>query len=95
MLWNMKTCPYKGNCKNELVTTIFLVGLLLFNFLKVYGQSTDFNVMVLADGKIHNLNVKASQGANNQIIPVSGYKIDPEDVVMLYEGLELSRNDIN
>jgi hypothetical protein len=69
---------------------IFLVSLSLFNYLNVYGQSADFKVMVTtADGKVHDLNVKASQGANGQVIPISGFVIDPEDVMQVKQGQNL------
>src|SRR5919106_1327894 len=73
-----------------IVTTIFLVGLSSFNYLNIYGQSADFKVMVTTvDGKVHDLNVKASQGANGQVIPISSFVIDPEDVVLVKQGQNL------
>jgi hypothetical protein len=71
---------------------IFMIGLALI--LIVPGSAlatttTDFRVFVTNGNTIHDLNVKASQGANGQVIPVSGFVIDPEDVVLLREGQNL------
>jgi hypothetical protein len=53
--------------------------------------TTDFRVFVTDGNKntIHDLNAKASQGANGQVIPISGFVIDPEDVVLLHQGQNL------
>ena len=80
-----------------LITTfgmIFLVGLSSINHLNVYGQSADFKVFVTSGNSIHDLNIKASEGPNGQVIPVSGFAIDPEDIVLL-SWSKSQRDDIN
>jgi hypothetical protein len=51
--------------------------------------ATDFKVFVTNGNTIHDLNIKASQGADGQVIPVSGFVIDPEDVILLKQGQNL------
>jgi hypothetical protein len=75
-----------------MIKKIFMIGMALI--LIVPGSAlatttTDFRVFVTKGNTIHDLNVKASQGANGQVIPVSGFVINPEDVVLLREGQNL------
>ena len=95
-LWTFFFCLFYGDRVREwmlLITTfgmIFLVGLSSINHLNVYGQSADFKVFVNSGNSIHDLNIKASEGPNGQVIPISGFTIDPEDVVLLRAGQNLN-----
>jgi hypothetical protein len=75
-----------------MIKIIFMIGMALILIAPgstLATTTTDFRVFVTNGNTIHDLNVKASQGANGQVIPVSGFVIDPEDVVLLREGQNL------
>jgi hypothetical protein len=72
---------------NKLIFSISLVLLLVIPASAL--ATTDFKVFVTANNAIHDLNIKATEGANGQINPVSGFAIDPEDVVQIIQGENL------
>jgi hypothetical protein len=57
--------------------------------LATTGAATDLRVFVTSGNTIHDLNIKATEGTNGQILPVSGFVIDPEDVVQVRQGQNL------
>jgi hypothetical protein len=70
-----------------------LYGLILLipaQVMVLATTTTDFKVFATGtDNTIHDLNVKASEGANGQVIRISDFSIDPEDVVLLRQGESL------
>ena len=63
-----------------LVSLAAIVSMLVPS--SVLAQS-DFNVFVTGGNLMHRLDLKATEAANGQVIPVSGFSIKPESVVQV------------
>jgi hypothetical protein len=49
----------------------------------------DFKVFVTGGNLIHELDLKATEGTNGQIIPVSGFTVEPNSVVQIHQNENL------